>query len=161
MTRRWIVRWGGLSPVPIFTDQVAGQSKREFVDHSRPSSGDRVHQSVARAPLVDPIEWPSISLIQATREISYSWLLSSPPLRNSTLYSRAHEITSRLVNYRDLAISLSLSLCFPDKKLRRIARDGLSISRIVIPFRAKRWSTITSSIRYLDRTARLNSSFLL
>lgn len=29
------------SPIPIFTDQAAGQSKRELVDHSRLSNGDR------------------------------------------------------------------------------------------------------------------------
>lgn len=48
--------------------------------------------------------------------------LSPSPLRYSTLYSRAHEITSRFVNYRDQAVSLYLS----DKRLRRITRDGLS-----------------------------------
>lgn len=81
-----------------------------------------VRQSVARAPLVDPIEWPSISLIQATREISYSWLPHLPASsHNSTLYSRAHEITSRLVNYRNLArLSLSPGQKAPSNRERRI-----------------------------------------
>lgn len=72
-----------------------------------------------------------------------------PPLCNSTLYSRAHEITSRLVNYRDLAVSVSL----PDKRLRRIARVGLSNISNRSRFAQNGWPTIMSPVRHLDRIA--------
>lgn len=57
----------------IFTDTERSRPanrETEFVDHSKPSSGSRFANRLA--VLVWIHEWPSVRLIQATREISFS-----------------------------------------------------------------------------------------
>lgn len=159
MTRRRIARREGLSPVPIFTDQVADQSKREFVDHSRPSSGDRASPANRRLARHSSIE-SSGHQSAWSRPREKSLTLDSPPRLLFAIQLSILEPTKLPRVLLITAIKPSLSISRTKGSVESRETD-CRISRIVAVSRKTVIYDYNSPIRHLDIASRfLYYSFL-